>query len=269
MSEYRVDELARAAGTSVRNVRAYQDRGLLEPPRRVGRNGLYSESHLERLRLIRSLLDRGYTFATIGELLSARSRRMDVEDLMWMHELAATSWSPEQPLRVSLDELAGLVGDYTATDLERAGRLGLVAPDQDGWRLPSPQLIEVAGELVRLGIPLGVVLDLAERLSHQMDAVAATIFAAVAPAVAASTDPEAEPGPPSDDAVLERVTALRPHAQRAVAALLAFALSRQADAMRTRSAGAPGAATTVDLRGSGVAPSLRSPAVPGPTDREA
>lgn len=30
--EYSVDELARAAGSSVRNVRAYQDRGLLPPP---------------------------------------------------------------------------------------------------------------------------------------------------------------------------------------------------------------------------------------------
>ena len=29
--EYTVDELARAAGSTVRNVRAYQDRGLLPP----------------------------------------------------------------------------------------------------------------------------------------------------------------------------------------------------------------------------------------------
>ena len=29
MAEYRIDDLARAAGTTVRNVRAYQDRGLL------------------------------------------------------------------------------------------------------------------------------------------------------------------------------------------------------------------------------------------------
>ena len=31
--DYRIDELAREAGTTVRNVRAYQDRGLLPPPR--------------------------------------------------------------------------------------------------------------------------------------------------------------------------------------------------------------------------------------------
>jgi DNA-binding transcriptional MerR regulator len=32
VAEWSVDELARAAGTTVRNVRVYQDRGLLDPP---------------------------------------------------------------------------------------------------------------------------------------------------------------------------------------------------------------------------------------------
>jgi len=41
-----IDELARAAGTTVRNVRVYQDRGLLAPPERRGRLGLYGPDHL-------------------------------------------------------------------------------------------------------------------------------------------------------------------------------------------------------------------------------
>ena len=48
MAEYRIDDLARAAGTSVRNVRYYQDGGMLPPPRRQGRVALYSEAHLAR-----------------------------------------------------------------------------------------------------------------------------------------------------------------------------------------------------------------------------
>ena len=43
MAEYRIDDLAREAGTTVRNVRVYQDRGLLPPPRREGRAGIYSD----------------------------------------------------------------------------------------------------------------------------------------------------------------------------------------------------------------------------------
>src|SRR5947209_5281538 len=57
--QYRVDDLARAAGTTVRNVRAYQERGLLDPPRREGRVAYFDDSHLARLKLITSMLDRG------------------------------------------------------------------------------------------------------------------------------------------------------------------------------------------------------------------
>ena len=38
--EFTIDELARVAGTTVRNVRAYQDRALLAPPERRGRAGV-------------------------------------------------------------------------------------------------------------------------------------------------------------------------------------------------------------------------------------
>ena len=64
MAEYRIDELARVAGATVRNIRVYQDRGLLPPPRRDGRVGLYTDAHLARLRLIGQLLKRGYTMHT-------------------------------------------------------------------------------------------------------------------------------------------------------------------------------------------------------------
>ncbi len=53
---YRRDELARAAGVKVRNLRYYQERGLLPPPRREGRIAWYSDDHLTRLRLINDLL---------------------------------------------------------------------------------------------------------------------------------------------------------------------------------------------------------------------
>ena len=51
-------ELARLAGTTTRNIRVYRDRGLLHPPLRVGRIALYNDTHLTRLRLITSMLDR-------------------------------------------------------------------------------------------------------------------------------------------------------------------------------------------------------------------
>src|SRR3954469_4977870 len=63
--ELTIDQLAAAAGMTVRNVRAYAGRGLLPPPRLQGRTGYYSSQHLNRLVLGRGLLARGYTLSAV------------------------------------------------------------------------------------------------------------------------------------------------------------------------------------------------------------
>ena len=54
-----VDDLARVAGTSTRNVRALQTEGLLPRPSMVGRTGMYEETHLLRLQAVLRLQTRG------------------------------------------------------------------------------------------------------------------------------------------------------------------------------------------------------------------
>jgi len=164
VAQYRVDELARAADTSVRNVRVYQDRGLLPPPRRVGRTGIYTEAHLARLRLIRLLLQRGYTFATIGELLSAWSQGQGLNDLLHLDGVIAVPWSDETPTRLREADLVAAFGDFTEAQLHRAIEMGFVGRDDDGYQVPSPRLLEAGSQLVAAGVPLSAVLDLAEGL---------------------------------------------------------------------------------------------------------
>ncbi len=67
--EYRVGELAEAAGIGVDTVRFYQSRGLIPPPVRRGRFAIYSADHLDRVRRIRTLLDAGFSLAQIRRLL--------------------------------------------------------------------------------------------------------------------------------------------------------------------------------------------------------
>ncbi|AZK95151.1 MULTISPECIES: MerR family transcriptional regulator [Streptomyces] len=71
VAEYRIEDLAQLSGATVRTIRAYQDRGLLPKPERRGRSNVYGAAHLTRLRQISGLLDRGYTLASIRELLEA------------------------------------------------------------------------------------------------------------------------------------------------------------------------------------------------------
>ena len=61
MHEYRLGELSERSGVSVRNIRAYRERGLLDPPRREGRSAYYDDRHLAQLTTINELLRKGYT----------------------------------------------------------------------------------------------------------------------------------------------------------------------------------------------------------------
>lgn len=67
--EYEVAEIAREAGVSVDTIRYYQTSGLLPHPERRGRKAVYSDEHLERLRIIRQMAARGLSLRVIAMLL--------------------------------------------------------------------------------------------------------------------------------------------------------------------------------------------------------
>src|SRR5688500_9546618 len=70
LAEMRLDDLAAAAGVATTTVRLYRQRGLLPPPRLVGRTGWFGPHHLARLRLIARLQGDGFSLAGIGKLLT-------------------------------------------------------------------------------------------------------------------------------------------------------------------------------------------------------
>ena len=228
MAEYRIDELARLAGATVRNIRVYQDRGLLPPPRRDGRVGIYTEAHLARLRLIGQLLKRGYTFATISELLTVWERGGDIAEILDLESAVGLPWSDEVPDYVTAARLAELFGDQaTPANIARAAGQGLLEPDGGRYRVPSPRLLNAGAELVAAGMPLPAVLDLAERLRAQVDAAARDLAGTVTRHVLAT---RLQDGllQGQDIAEVAAITRrLRPLAQTAVDALLAQAMSQR------------------------------------------
>src|SRR3954449_2853285 len=68
--EMTIDELARESGMTVRNIRAYQSRGLLPPPEVRARTGYYGPEHLTRLRTIQDLQADGLNLNAIKRLLT-------------------------------------------------------------------------------------------------------------------------------------------------------------------------------------------------------
>jgi DNA-binding transcriptional MerR regulator len=153
-----IDELARRAGTTSRNVRAYQERGLIPRPERMGRVGVYGEGHLARLRLIANLLDRGFSLASIGALLRAWEAGHGIRDLLEVEE-AITAGDEAPPVVVTLDDLAEQFGGADADATARAVELGLLDVVDEGVRVNAPELLEIGAELVKLGIPVAAVVD--------------------------------------------------------------------------------------------------------------
>jgi DNA-binding transcriptional MerR regulator len=178
MHEFRIDELARAAGTTVRNVRAYQERGLLSPPRRAGRAGMFDDNHLDRLRLVGRLLDRGYTLANIAELLSAWENGLAFEDVLGLADGETVDGTPSTiPAFVSAEWLIeAFVGPSAGADegkaLQAALDLGVLEPDGDGFRVTNPRLLRAAVELSAAGVPLEALSEHARVLRRDVERIA-------------------------------------------------------------------------------------------------
>ncbi|WP_046470418.1 MerR family transcriptional regulator [Allosalinactinospora lopnorensis] len=227
MAEYRIDELARLAETTVRNVRVYQDRGLLSPPRREGRVGIYTEAHLARLRLIGQLLKRGYTFANIRELVSVWERGGGLTEILGLESAVGDPWTDELPGYVTMDELREIYGEQvTPVTTARALRAGLVEREGARFRVPSPRLLHAGAELVRAGIPLTTVLDIAEQLQKRVDTAARELVGTVADHILATHAPDGMIKGDEIAEVAELTRRLRPLAQVAVDAMLARSMSR-------------------------------------------
>jgi DNA-binding transcriptional MerR regulator len=165
-----IDDFARLAGTTVRNVRLYQERGLLPPPERPARRALYGPEHLRRLRLVLTLLKRGYPLAAIRELVSAWEQNRSLGDVLGFEEALAQPFTPDPPRRYSVDELQQrFPSDSEGAGLQKALELGLLVVDGDGFVAPVPSQIEVGAELVAAGVPLGDVLAVSELVQRATD----------------------------------------------------------------------------------------------------
>ena len=166
-----IDELARASGVTVRNIRAYQARGLLLPPRVQARTGYYGPDHAARLELIKELQGEGVKLDTIKKLLDTTGGT--TEEVVRFIRTVRELFAPEARQIVHRDELAARYSGEEAGQLKRALKLGLlreVAEDQ--YEEVSPRLMGAAQSMVDMGIPMSRSLDVVEQLRKHADGIA-------------------------------------------------------------------------------------------------
>ncbi|WP_314223031.1 MerR family transcriptional regulator [Streptomyces zaehneri] len=171
-----MEKLAHLAGATVRTIRAYQDRGLLPRPERQGRGSHYSDAHRTRLHQIADLLDRGYTLASIKELLDAHDTGRGLGGVLGLVAEVDGPWTDEEPSRVSRSDLTarfgGTAADGAISDAVALGVLEPVPGDEDVFLVPSPQELSVAVELHAAGVPLGAITSHPRELRRQVEQIA-------------------------------------------------------------------------------------------------
>ncbi|MEV1020113.1 MerR family transcriptional regulator [Streptomyces sp. NPDC050264] len=228
VAEYRIEDLAHHSGATVRTIRAYQDRGLLPRPERRGRANVYTVTHLSRLRQIADLLDRGYTLASIKELLEAWDAGRGLGGVLGLVAEVDGPWTDERAGRITREELDERFGGHpdenAVQDAIELGVLERVPGKDDEFLVPSPQELAVAVELHAAGVPLSAISGHLRELRGQIEHIAARFLEFTTEHVFARY---LGPYPPTDTEAAEAaslVRRLRPLAQQSVDAELARAM---------------------------------------------
>lgn len=169
-----VDELAAAAGLTVRTTRYYASLGLLPAPARRGRMAWYDDTHLARLEMIRALQGHGFTLQAIEGYLASLPADAGVEDLA-VQRAMLTSWTvgaPQELSRRQLDQHAGR--KLSDDEIALIEELGMVHRTQSEGvdRFAPVHGFDVAVALLDLDIPVSGMRLAGEAISRHMSALA-------------------------------------------------------------------------------------------------
>jgi DNA-binding transcriptional MerR regulator len=173
--ELTVDELAARVGVTVRNLRAYSARGLLPPPRLVGRTGYYGREHVARLMLVREMLAEGYSLAMIERTLASAPPSASSATLA-LHRALLAPWLPPEPEIMTGAELAARAAVPEDSALvDRLVHLGLVERlGESRLRVLDPPLLTAGLQVMGLGVPQDDLIDAQTRVNELVREIAQT-----------------------------------------------------------------------------------------------
>jgi DNA-binding transcriptional MerR regulator len=167
-----IDVLAQRTRMTVRNIRAYQSRGLVQPPALRGRTGFYGDEHVARIELIRELQSEGFNLEAIRRLIEEAGGETD--EVLRFTRAVREPFEREEPREVGIDELTERWGDRAdARILSRALELGLLRDlGNERYEERSPRLSQAGLELARLGVDPETGLDVIASARRHAEGVA-------------------------------------------------------------------------------------------------
>jgi DNA-binding transcriptional MerR regulator len=226
-AEMTIDELARRAGMTVRNIRAHQSRGLLPPPEVRGRTGYYGPEHVARVELIKEMQADGFNLEAIKRLLESSGGSTD--EVLRFTRAVTAPFEDETPEVLEMTELAENFGDGDPKALERAIDLGLVRPLGEGrFEQRSPRLAAAGRELRELGIAPARSLEVAADMRRHADGVAKAFVQLFLDEVWKPFDEAGQP-PERWPEVFDALERLRPLAAESLLALFQIVMTERVE----------------------------------------
>lgn len=223
--EYTVEELALAANTTVRNIRAYQDKGLLPPPTLRGRKGIYNNQHLSRLRVIADLLERGYTLASILDLISGLEKGIGLSEILGMESAINSPWGKEAPEIIPMTQMIKMFGrELTPSNIRLAGELGIAKIQGAQVRVNSMSTLKVAADLCAMGIPMGDQLEILRMSRDNVEKVAKEFVRLISDNVLRPYEQQSLPPKEEFPKIIDLIWRMRPMAEIVVKAELGRAM---------------------------------------------
>jgi DNA-binding transcriptional MerR regulator len=225
-----IDELALAAGMTVRTIRSHQAHGLLPPPEVRARTGYYGPEHVARLKLIRELQEEGFNLKGIRRLLE-RAPGASRQLLELKEAIIGPQADAERPEILTEAELRARFGpDVGVRTLAQATKLGLLAPLQGGdYEAPSPALLRAAEDVMARGVSLGAALAVTERVQRQCEAASKAFVRMFLDEVVAPFEREGSPEERLPE-VIDAVESLRPLASEVLLTVFDQTMAREVQA---------------------------------------
>lgn len=222
MPEYRVDDLARAANVTTRNIRAYRERGLLPEPHRRGRTNFYDETHLERLKLIDTLLQRGFTINHIADFIEGWEKGKSLTEILGLPRPASRAWERDHTFELPLEVVEEfLTGD--AETLNQLVRMDMARIEEGTVVFTEPQLVRVFIKLQQYGFQLRPVVGVMAEIAEKTNDIARIMIRAAVDVIASGATDDVKR--PRDVArAIDQLTELTDIAMKSVNVLLARAV---------------------------------------------
>ncbi|WP_232079570.1 MerR family transcriptional regulator [Mycobacterium conspicuum] len=157
-----IDELARRVDMTARNIREWQTNGLVPPPQRRGRIGIYGDDHISHIERIKSLRAQGFPLDIIRQILDQSGESAPEIRRMASEVLGPANLTGSMEMkRVDLAEQFGADAEH---HLASCGLIDVV--DDELLVITDTRTFDYVDQLVAAGLPLDKV---ARSLTHMTD----------------------------------------------------------------------------------------------------